>query len=73
MDVPARPPLSSGAIGAGVPRVASPARRPVPLRHKVMLLLAVEILVTGFTQARLNPYRPGILVETPAKSGHAIV
>lgn len=50
-----------------------PARRAIPLRHKLMLLAAFEILVVGFTQAGMKPYRPGVTVEVPAHAGHVIV
>lgn len=48
------------------------ARRTMPFRHKLMLLLAVEIVAFGFQQAERNPHRPGISVEVPARAGHMI-
>jgi hypothetical protein len=45
----------------------------MPLRHKLMLLAAFEILVAGLTQALLHPNRPGVAVEIPAHPHHAIV
>lgn len=44
----------------------------MPFRHKLMLLLAVEIVAFGFQQAERNPHRPGISVEVPARAGHMI-
>lgn len=43
------------------------------LRHKLMLFAAFEILVAGFTQAQMKPYRTGITVEIPALPDHVIV
>ena len=48
------------------------ARRRMPVRHKLMLLLAVELVVVGFQQAERKPYRPGVAIEVPAQSGHVI-
>jgi len=55
-------------------RSPSPAglRRPMPFRHKLMLLLALELVGIGFQQAERRPYRPGVAVEVPAQSGHVI-
>ncbi|MCJ2080128.1 hypothetical protein [Methylobacterium sp. J-090] len=47
-------------------------RLAMPFRHKLMLLLAVELVAIGFQQAERNPYRPGITVEVPDRSGHVI-
>ena len=44
----------------------------MPFRHKLMLLLAVELVAVGFHQAERNPYRPGITVEVPDRSTHVI-
>lgn len=56
------------------PEAARPRlRRPMPLRHKIMLFVAFEILVAGFTQAEIYPYRPGVSVELPAHPDHVIV
>ncbi len=44
----------------------------MPVRHKLMLLLAVELVVVGFQQAERKPYRPGVAIEVPAQSGHVI-
>ncbi len=52
--------------------VTARAGRRMPLRHKLMLLLAVEILAVGFRQAEANRQHKGILVETPAHAGNAI-
>lgn len=51
---------------------ASPARRAMPLRHKLMLALALEILVLGFRQAEPNAARSGILIESPLLPHHII-
>ncbi|WP_082494686.1 MULTISPECIES: hypothetical protein [unclassified Methylobacterium] len=53
--------------------VAPRPRRPLRLRHKLMLLVAFEILVAGFTQAGMKPYRPGVAVELPGNPDHEIV
>ncbi|HEX8417712.1 MAG TPA: hypothetical protein VF641_08910 [Methylobacterium sp.] len=45
----------------------------MPFRHKLLLLAAFEIVVAGFAQARMHPYRPGITVELPAHPDHVIV
>jgi hypothetical protein len=45
----------------------------MPLRHKLMLLAAFEIVVAGLTQALLHPHRPGVTVEIPVQPGHVIV
>jgi hypothetical protein len=54
------------------PSAETGLRRPMPFRHKLMLLLAVELVAVGFQQAERKPYRPGIAVEMPAQSGHII-
>jgi hypothetical protein len=53
--------------------VHRPPRRPLTRRQKLMLLVAFEIMVAGFTQANNHPYRPGVAVEIPVNPGHAIV
>lgn len=47
-------------------------RRPMPLRHKLMLALACEIVLLGFRQADLNPHHVGIVIEEPAHAHHAV-
>ena len=54
------------------PPAAAATRRTMPFRHKLMLLLAVELLAFGFHQADRNPHRPGVSVEVPARAGHMI-
>ncbi|MDN3591531.1 hypothetical protein [Methylobacterium adhaesivum] len=44
----------------------------MPFRHKLMLLLAVELVAVGLQQADRKPYHTGVTVETPARSGHVI-
>jgi hypothetical protein len=44
----------------------------MPFRHKLMLLLALELVAVGFQQAERKPYRPGVAIEVPAQSGHII-
>jgi hypothetical protein len=44
----------------------------MPLRHKLMLALACEILLVGFRQADRGPARAGILIESPVLPHHAI-
>ncbi|MBX9931159.1 MAG: hypothetical protein K2Y56_06425 [Methylobacterium sp.] len=53
--------------------VQRPARRALTRRQKLMLLAAFEIMVAGFTQATIHPYRPGVAVEIPVIPGHVIV
>ncbi|KQP41223.1 hypothetical protein ASF49_17780 [Methylobacterium sp. Leaf104] len=50
----------------------NPARRRMPLRHKLMLALACEILLVGFRQADFVASRAGILIESPILPHHAI-
>ena len=54
------------------PRATTPAPRRMPLRHKLMLALACEILLVGFRQADVSPARAGILIESPILPHHAI-
>jgi hypothetical protein len=54
------------------PRATTPAPRRMPLRHKLMLALACEILLVGFRQADRGPARAGILIESPVLPHHAI-
>ncbi|MCJ2035815.1 hypothetical protein [Methylobacterium sp. J-068] len=49
-----------------------PTRRAMPLRHKLMLVLACEVLLLGFQRADLTPRRAGILIEAPALAHHVI-
>ncbi|WP_238277097.1 MULTISPECIES: hypothetical protein [Methylobacterium] len=54
---------------------ADPARsmpRPMPRRHKLMLLAAFELLVIGFCQASEHPNRRGVAVELPANPRHVV-
>jgi hypothetical protein len=44
----------------------------MPLRHKLMLALACEILFVGFQQADLRSRQTGILIEVPAVAHHRI-
>lgn len=47
-------------------------RRPLPRKHKLMLLAAFEIVVVGFAQA--PAYRPprGILIEMSVTPNHVV-
>jgi len=54
------------------PVAAASLRRSMPFRHKLMLLLAVELVAVGLQQADRKPYHTGVTVETPARSGHVI-
>ena len=59
------------AIDSFVPR--APARRPLPRKHKLMLLVAFEVLVLGFALAENFPIRPtGILIETTVTPNHVV-
>ena len=61
--------MSRSATHASAP---AGIRRAMPFRHKLMLLLAVELVAVGFQQAERRPYHPGISVEVPARAGHMI-
>lgn len=54
------------------PPDSRPARRKMPLRHKLMLALACEILLVGFQQADLRSRQTGILIEVPDMAHHRI-
>ncbi|GJD46853.1 hypothetical protein AFCDBAGC_4738 [Methylobacterium cerastii] len=63
------------AIGSFVPQapVKAPARRAMPRKHKLMLLIAFEVLVLGFALAEFRPIRPsGILIETTGIPNHIV-
>lgn len=49
-----------------------PIRGRMPLRHKLMLALACEILVAGFAQAGQSSRRAAIVIEVPALAHHVI-
>ncbi|GJE16464.1 hypothetical protein [Methylobacterium marchantiae] len=63
-----RRPLGTGATAA---RTATGGG--MPLRHKLMLVLAFEIMALGFRQAEMRRQDKGIVVEAPAHAGNAIV
>lgn len=54
------------------PSESHPARRRMPLRHKLMLALACEILVAGFAQAGQSSRRAAIVIEVPDVAHHVI-
>ncbi|WP_210250913.1 hypothetical protein [Methylobacterium sp. WL8] len=45
----------------------------MPRKHKLMLLIAFEVLVLGFALAEFRPIRPsGILIETTGIPNHIV-
>ncbi|MCJ2085676.1 hypothetical protein MKK88_06655 [Methylobacterium sp. E-005] len=45
----------------------------MPRRHRLMLLLAFEIMVLGFVQAMVQPVRrPGITIEMSVTPRHVV-
>ncbi|AWN39160.1 hypothetical protein DK427_21890 [Methylobacterium radiodurans] len=48
-----------------------PARR-LPRKHRLMLLLAFEILVFGAGQAHLNPVKRGVVVDVSTTPNHVV-
>jgi hypothetical protein len=74
----------AGALPDDAPRRAVPAsalvsiaaakapRPPMPRRHKLMLLLAFEILIFGFAQAEHRFSRPGITIEMSVTPNHVV-
>lgn len=54
------------------PSESQAARRRMPLRHKLMLALACEVLVAGFAQAGQSSRRAAIVIEVPALAHHVI-
>lgn len=60
--------FSHPAARAALPR----RRRPMPLRHKLMLALACEIVLLGLRQAHLDPRHAGIVIEIPDHAHHVV-
>ena len=48
------------------------AGRPLRRRHRLMLLLAFEILVLGFAQAQISRPARGISIETTVTPNHVV-
>jgi hypothetical protein len=48
-----------------------PARH-LPRRHRLMLLLAFEILVFGGAQAHFNPAKRGVVVDVSTTPNHVV-
>ncbi|WP_457106393.1 hypothetical protein [Methylobacterium sp. P5_C11] len=45
----------------------------MPRKHRLMLVLAIEILVAGITQAMIQPVRqPGITIEISVTPHHVV-
>lgn len=61
-----------GGTRVAAERTNVDARRPMRRLHKLMLLLAFEILVFGFTQAHLGRPSRGISVETTVTPNHVV-
>ncbi|WP_336489030.1 hypothetical protein [Methylobacterium nigriterrae] len=57
-----------------VGRTAAPAsaRRPMPRKHKLMLLLAFELVVFGLAQSGFRDARPGIVIEISVTPNHVV-
>ncbi|SDM51481.1 hypothetical protein SAMN05216360_102309 [Methylobacterium phyllostachyos] len=52
---------------------SAPSRSALRRKHRLMLLLAFEILVLGFTQAMIEPVqRPGITIEMSVTPHHVV-
>lgn|GEM_PF-960946 len=52
---------------------SAPSRPTLRRKHRLMLLLAFEILVLGFTQATIEPVRrPGITIEMSVTPHHVV-
>ncbi|MWV21519.1 hypothetical protein FVE89_05805 [Methylobacterium sp. 2A] len=61
---------TTGALIRSTPVRSAPR---MPRRHRLMLLLAFEILVLGFVQARVQPVRqPGITIEMSVTPRHVV-
>ena len=59
------------AIGSFGP--SAPDRRPLPRKHKLMLLIAFEVLVLGFALAEFFPVRStGIVIEMSVTPNHVV-
>jgi len=72
-DDPARRSVPATAfVGIAAPAKAASERPPMPRRHKLMLLLAFEILVFGFAQAEQRYSRPGITIEMSITPNHVV-
>lgn len=58
---------------ATLPNLAGkgPGRR-MARKHRLMLLLAFEILVFGFGQAHYNPMRRGVVVDVSTTPNHVV-
>ncbi|RVU16592.1 hypothetical protein [Methylobacterium oryzihabitans] len=65
---PRRPPDTRAGSAAIVPL----APRRLERKHKLMLALAAMVLVLGASNARRTWRPPAVLVEEPARSGHAL-
>jgi hypothetical protein len=48
-----------------------PARR-LPRKHRLMLLLAFEIVVFGLGQAHFNPVKRGVVVDVSTTPNHVV-
>lgn len=52
---------------------ASPrSARRLPRKHRLMLLLAFEILVFGLGQAHFNPMKRGVVVDVSTTPNHVV-
>lgn len=52
---------------------ASPrSARRLPRKHRLMLLLAFEILVFGAGQAHFNPVKRGVVIDVSTTPNHVV-
>ncbi len=70
---PRRPPNArADAAPSGSAAIVPLAPRRLERRHKLMLALAAMVLALGASNARRTWRPPAVLVEEPARSGHAL-
>ncbi|WP_298964449.1 hypothetical protein [uncultured Methylobacterium sp.] len=71
---PRRPPnaRAGAAPGPGSAAIVALAPRRLERKHKLMLALAAMILILGASNARRTWRPPAVMVEEPARSGHAL-
>jgi hypothetical protein len=70
-DAPRRAVPAAALVGIAAAK-AGESRPPMPRRHKLMLLLAFEVLVFGFAQAEHRFNRHGITIEMSITPNHVV-